>query len=59
MDLMATLEQKIKYVLEVSDRLVCNDADSEIEICCVLLLTWDESLVTVSIICEEESIANE
>ena len=57
---MATLEEKIKYALEVSDRLVSNDvAEDEAAAESELRLIWSDSLVCVSIVSDEEVIASE
>jgi hypothetical protein len=58
---MATLEEKIKYVLEVSNRLVSNDAaDADEEpVSCELRLSWNDSLVCVTVVNDDEVLASE
>ena len=57
---MATLEEKIKYALEVSNRLVSNDvAEDEETAESELRLVWSDSLVCVSIVSDDEVIASE
>jgi hypothetical protein len=57
---MATLETKIKYILEAANRLVSNDAaDEDEDECCELRVTWDDSRVCVSVVNDSEVIAEE
>jgi hypothetical protein len=65
MRLMATLEEKIKYVLEVSNRLISNDVtydeedEEEEPDTCELAITWNGSRVCVAIVHDQEVVACE